>query len=157
MLNHIILFYILLYFIIGIYFYNTYHYYYCIIFIIIVTLCTGNYGILLALYSHELDGRDLDDVAAVEPVATLGGELPSEALSKEDKKKQQKVAVSPHTNLTFPTKLTSTNLTEIHQHYACRPITFAPWANLTKQWLAVCLVLSHAFLCRRGLQSNANI
>ena len=35
--------------------------------------------------------RDLDDVGAVEPVATLGGELPEDALTKEEKKKQQKV------------------------------------------------------------------
>ena len=34
--------------------------------------------------------RDLDDVAAVEPVATLGGQLPAEALTKEEKKKQKK-------------------------------------------------------------------
>ena len=34
--------------------------------------------------------RDLDDVAAVEPVATLGGELPADALTNEDKKKQKK-------------------------------------------------------------------
>ena len=39
--------------------------------------------------------RDLDDVGAVEPVATLGGDLPQDDLSKEEKKKikkkQQKV------------------------------------------------------------------
>lgn len=29
-------------------------------------------------------------MAAVEPVATLGGELPADALTKEDKKKQKK-------------------------------------------------------------------
>ena len=34
--------------------------------------------------------RDLDDVAAVEPVATLGGELPADSLTKEEKKKQKK-------------------------------------------------------------------
>ena len=34
--------------------------------------------------------RDLDDVAAVEPVATLGGELPTDSLTKEEKKKQKK-------------------------------------------------------------------
>ncbi len=34
--------------------------------------------------------RDLDDVGAVEPVATLGGELPEDALTKEEKKKQKK-------------------------------------------------------------------
>lgn len=34
--------------------------------------------------------RDLDDVAAVEPVATLGGELPPDSLTKEEKKKQKK-------------------------------------------------------------------
>ena len=43
--------------------------------------------------------RDLDDVAAVEPVATLGGELPTDALNKEEKKKQkkkqQKVCIAP--------------------------------------------------------------
>lgn len=33
---------------------------------------------------------DLDDVAAVEPVATLGGELPPDSLTKEEKKKQKK-------------------------------------------------------------------
>lgn len=33
---------------------------------------------------------DLDDVGAVEPVATLGGELPEGALTNEDKKKQKK-------------------------------------------------------------------
>ena len=34
--------------------------------------------------------RDLDDVAAVEPVATLGGELTTDSLTKEEKKKQKK-------------------------------------------------------------------
>ena len=34
--------------------------------------------------------RDLDDVAAVEPVATLGGEVPQDSLTKEEKKKQKK-------------------------------------------------------------------
>lgn len=31
--------------------------------------------------------RDLDDVSAVEPAATLGGELPSEGMTKEEEKK----------------------------------------------------------------------
>jgi len=40
--------------------------------------------------SARVLNRDLDDVGAVEPVATLGGELPEDALTKEEKKKQKK-------------------------------------------------------------------
>ena len=55
------------------------------------------YQILLTTFAQNhadmvplLFFRDLDDVAAVEPVATLGGELPTDSLTKEEKKKQKK-------------------------------------------------------------------
>ena len=45
--------------------------------------------------------RDLDDVGAVEPVATLGGELPEGALTKEEKKKQKKKQQRVHSTAQY--------------------------------------------------------
>ena len=42
------------------------------------------------LCKQRLLCRDLDDVGAVEPVATLGGDLPQDGLSTEEQKKQKK-------------------------------------------------------------------
>lgn len=65
--------------------------------------------------------RDLDDVGAVEPVATLGGELPDGALTNEEKKKQKKKKQKVHSTAQYKhTVHTSTQLTHSHLYISHR-------------------------------------
>lgn len=57
---------------------------------VVMICCEGYYTYVSVLQRLLSVHRDLDDVGAVEPVAILGGDLPQDDLSKEEKKKLRK-------------------------------------------------------------------